>query len=238
MYINKVSPNVPEAALAALEKDIQLCFELTGNFIYKIWNGTEVHSGNVSVWRRLIQLPYDLLTQYKRIKLLEDELTDYHILLQEVHLDEASAKKATSLMLALRTMVYAAKDIKDVMHNIKEMQGSDEAQVKELFEFLKGFVSGQLGQMKAYIAESGEKERPDWIGIHDAVYNLAIEELYKKGSRSQEIPVSTLTNVIKQVVSSLDNLGNSVIHWRHMEKLVIDQVEGAEVKRDLHDEMI
>ena len=134
-------------------------------------------------------------------------------------------------MLALRTMVYAAKDIKDVMHNIKEMQGSDDVQVKELLGFLKGFAVGQLDKMKAYIEDNVILERPEWIGVHDVVYLQAMEELYQKVKmRPREIPVSTLSNVIKQVVSCLDNLGNSVIHWKHMEKVVIDEGEKMDVE--------
>ncbi len=226
VYIGKVNPNIPEAAVTALEKDIHLAFELTADFIFKIWEGNGEQQKNITIWRKLIQQPYDLLSQYKRIKLLEDELTAYHIQLQEVNLDEASAHKATSLMLALRTMVYAAKDIKDVMHNIKEMQESEDEQVLELLDFLKTFTFGQLNKMKAYIDASHEGERPDWISMHDGVYQNAIGELYHKARKRQpEIPISTLTNVIKQVISSLDNLGNSIIHWKHMEKVVIDTMK-------------
>ncbi|MFN3802142.1 Na/Pi cotransporter family protein [Belliella pelovolcani] len=222
-YIGKVSPQIPEAAVAALEKEIHLVFDMTAYFIFKIWEGDGKDNRDMSIWRKLIQQPYDLLSQYKSIKQLEDELTAYHIQLQEENLDEVSAQRATSLMLALRTMVYAAKDIKDVMHNIKEMQESEDDQVKELLSFLKTFTFDQLKKMKAYIDTSHDGDRPDWISMHDEVYQNAIGELYQKARKHQpEIPISTLTNVIKQVISSLDNLGNSIIHWKHMEKVVID----------------
>jgi len=228
LYIGKVKPDVPEAAVAALEKDIHLAFELTTDFIFKIWEADALgNRRDISIWKKLVQQPYDLLSQYKRIKQLEDELTAYHISLQEVNLDQASAQRATSLMLALRTMVYAAKDIKDVMHNIKEMQESEDNQVQELLEFLRSFTFNQMNKMKAFIDHREELVRPDWIGQHDEVYQNTIAELYQKVRKQQpEVAISTLTNVIKQVVSSLDNLGNSLIHWRFMEKVVIDQAVG------------
>ncbi|AFL86033.1 Na+/phosphate symporter [Belliella baltica DSM 15883] len=230
IYIGKVNPNIPEAAVAAMEKDIHLAFDLTADFIFKIWEGDTLKDNNFTIWRKLIQQPYDLLSQYLRIKALEDELTAYHIKLQEVNLDHTSAQKSTSLMLALRTMVYASKDIKDVMHNIKEMQDTDDDQVKELLDFLKTFTYEQLNKMKTYIDANNQVDRSDWVGMHDVVYQNTLNELYQNARKHQpEIPISTLTNVIKQVISSLDNLGNSIIHWKEMEKMVIDTMKEEHV---------
>lgn len=65
---------------------------------------------------------------------------------------------------------------------------------------------------------------PDWIGENAKQYKIWINDFYHKISEKPiEFPVSTMTNVIKQVISSMDNLGSAVIHWKHQKKKVIDE---------------
>ncbi len=224
IYTKKVSPKVPEAAIAALEKDIQLALEKTIEFMINVWNVGEADKENVSIWRKILQQPYDLAAQYKDIKNLEDELTKYHLLVQEENLSTLEAQKLTSLMLALRTMVYGAKDLKDVMHNIQDMEDEEDMLVREYYDELKSFSFDFLNKIREYILqEDFSEEVPDWIGENGKSYKKFISELYQKiKAKPMEFPVSTLTNVIKQVVSGLDNLGSAVIHWKHLKKDVID----------------
>ncbi|SMD44307.1 phosphate:Na+ symporter [Aquiflexum balticum DSM 16537] len=226
VYTKNVSPKVPEAAIAALEKDIHLAFEKTIEFMINVWNVGESDNENVSFWRKILQQPHDLSGQYKEIKNLEDELTKYHLLVQEENLSIIEAQKLTSLMLALRTMVYGAKDLKDVMHNIQDMEDEEDILVREYYDELKAFTFDFLKKIKEYILrEDFSDEVPDWIGENGKHYKKFISELYQKIKvKPMEFPVSTLTNVIKQVVSGLDNLGSAVIHWKHQKKDVIDMI--------------
>jgi phosphate:Na+ symporter len=224
IYTKNVSPQVPEAAIAALEKDIHLALEKTIEFMINVWNVGESDQENVSIWRRILQQPYDLSVQYKEIKNLEDELTKYHLLVQEENLSTLEAQKLTSLMLALRTMVYGAKDLKDVMHNIQDMEDEEDMLVREFYDELKSFTFDFLKKIREYILKKDfSDEVPDWIGQNGKCYKKFISELYQKIKvKPMEFPVSTLTNVIKQVVSGMDNLGSAVIHWKHQKKDVID----------------
>jgi len=226
VFTKNVNPKVPEAAIAALEKDIHLAFEKTIEFMINVWNVGESDKENVSIWRKILQQPYDLAGQYKEIKILEDELTKYHILVQEENLSIVEAQKLTSLMLALRTIVYGAKDLKDVMHNINDMEDEEDELVREFYDELKGFTFDFLKKMREYILhEKFSHEIPDWIGENGKYYKKFISDLYQKiKTKPMEFPVSTLTNVIKQVVSGLDNLGSAVIHWKHQKKDVIDVI--------------
>lgn len=224
IYTKNVSPQVPEAAIAALEKDIHLALEKTIDFMINVWNVGEADQENVSIWRKILQQPYDLAAQYKEIKNLEDELTKYHLLVQEENLSTLEAQKLTSLMLALRTMVYGAKDLKDVMHNIQDMEDEEDLLVREYYNELKAFTFDFLKKIREYILlKDHTAEVPDWIGENGKQYKKFIAELYQRiRTKPMEFPVSTLTNVIKQVVSGLDNLGSAVIHWKHLKKDVID----------------
>lgn len=225
IYIKNVSVQVPEAAISALEKDIQLAFEKTVSFMYNVWNHGVSENENISIWRRILLQPKDLMEQYKELKVLEDELTNYHIDLQEQNLSLEEAKRLTSLMLSLRTLVYAAKDLKDVMHNIQDLENEDDPLAVDFYNELRDYSFGFIAKLNDYIKLETfkEEEEPAWIGENSKQYKKWIGSLYERIKISpSEFPVSTLTNVIKQVVSCLDNLGSSIIHWKFRKKDVID----------------
>jgi phosphate:Na+ symporter len=223
-YIKNVSPKVPSVALEALEKEILLAYASTVNFIVNVLENGGLKENSKSIWRKILFQPVDLLDEYSRIKKLEDEITKYHILLQEEFLSEKEAQKLTSLMLAMRTMVFAAKDIKDVMHNIRDMEDEEDRVVVDLHSKIKTYVASFLEKMEGYMQlEEVPENEPMWIFENSKQYKIWISDLYTElKSKDLEFPVSTLNNVIKQVISGLDNLGSSVIHWKHQKKEVID----------------
>ena len=223
-FIKNVSPKLPSVALEALEKEILLTYDATVNFVVIIMENGDEKENNKSIWQKILYQPMDLLEEYGRIKKLEDEITKYNILLQEESLSEKEAQKLTSLMLSLRTMVFAAKDIKDVMHNIRDMEDEEDRVVVVLHGKIKSYVLAFLEKMDSYKKlEKTPENEPNWITENSKQYKVWISDLYGElKSNELEFPVSTLNNVIKQVISSMDNLGSSVIHWKHQKKEVID----------------
>lgn len=226
LFTQNVNTAVPEAALEALEKDIRMAFSRTVDFMGSVWGEEFKVQGNKPIWKRIIDQPVDLMQQYADIKEMEDVLTRYHIMLQEENLTLAEAHKLTTLMLALRTIVYAAKDIKDVSHNIKDILETDDQMALTFYQELKQYTFSFLEELKEYLdKEVAGVLAPDWLQRHDQQYKAWIAKLYTNIRRhTPEFPVSTLTNVIKQVASSLDNMSSAVIHWKHMEKKVIDEI--------------
>lgn len=223
-YIKNVSPKETSVALEALEKEILSAYDLTVNFIVNVWENGELNENDMTIWRKILYQPVNLLEEYSRIKTLEDEITKYHILLQEEFLSEKEAQKLTSLMLSLRTMVFAAKDIKDVMHNIRDMEDEEDRVVVALHGKIKSYVKAFIEKMDDYkrLKVIPDTE-PGWFHENAKQYKIWISEMYEDlKSNNLEFPISTLTNVVKQVISSMDNLGSSVIHWKHQKKEVID----------------
>ncbi|MBW3468433.1 Na/Pi cotransporter family protein [Arthrospiribacter ruber] len=223
-FIKNVSPEVPEIAISALEKDIQFAFDRTISFLGSVWKESEEKKNQVSIWRKILQQPVNLMEQYRQIKLLEDELTNYHIDLQEGNLSLQDAEKLTSLMLTLRTLVYAAKDLKDVMHNIKEMEEMEDPLTRKYHQLIKQYTFEQIQQIKRFLEAGQEVNEPDWIGKNAQKYNDWIADIYHEyKSHNQEFPISTMTNVLKQVISSLDNLSSAAIHYKMDRMKVIDK---------------
>jgi phosphate:Na+ symporter len=223
-FIKNVSPKLPDVAIKALEKEIQLVFDRTLNFVVNLWDGGDSPADGASIWKKILYKPVDLMDEYGQIKSLEDEIIKYQISLQEQNLSEADATMLTSLMLSLRTMVYAAKDFKDVMHNIRDMEDEEDLMVVQVHAKLREYIMDFLERMQRYIAlEDLPEEAPDWIGENAKQYKAWMADLYEElKTQPIEYPVSTLNNVIRQVVSGLDNLCSAVIHWKHLKTDGID----------------
>lgn len=223
-FIKNVSPKVPDVALNALEKEIQLVFDRTLNFIINVWDGGDASQDGMSIWRKILYKPVNLMDEYHQIKSLEDEITKYQIALQEESLSVEDSTKLTALQLALRTLVYSAKDIKDVMHNIRDMEDEEDRAVIAVHGKLRNYTMDFLDVLEDYMKlEKVPEKAPDWIGENAKQYKVWMADLYQELKvQPIEYPISTLNNVIKQVVSGLDNLCSAVIHWKHLKKDVID----------------
>ncbi|MCH7408284.1 Na/Pi symporter [Belliella sp. DSM 111904] len=222
-YIHKVSPSIPEAAIAALEKEVVLAMHLSASFIQKVWGNGDNFEKQDPLWKRIVREPKNLMGDYQKIKMLEDELTAYHIIIQKEELDIDLANKATSLMLALRLVVYAAKDFKDIIHNIEEMKETGDLHIKDLYRSLSKFTHDEILRMNEQIDQKTNIESNTWISLHDKTYQLMIDDLYRNAKDGKlALPFSTLTNVIKQTVSGLDNYGDALLHRKYLETNVID----------------
>jgi phosphate:Na+ symporter len=111
------------------------------------------------------------------------------------------------------------------MHNIQDLENEDDQVAVDYYNNLREYTFGFLAKLNIYIHQESyrEDEEPNWIGENAKQYKKWIGSLYERIKTSpSEFPVSTLTNVIKQIISSLDNLGSSVIHWKLRKKDVID----------------
>ncbi|TVP49651.1 MAG: Na/Pi cotransporter family protein [Mongoliibacter sp.] len=224
-YVKNVSSKIPEVGIAALEKDILFTFEKTEAFIINVWNNGSKQQRHLSIWRKILQQPTDLMEQYKQIKILEDELTNYHTDLQEENLSLEDSEKLTSLMITLRTLVYAAKDLKDVMHNIRDMEEHDDFFTESFYKEIKSYTALSLTKTRRFLENEAEIDiAPAWLEENAHQYDLWIKKIYLDvRSQSPEFPISTLTNVIKQVISCMDNLGSAAIHFKLNKRKVLDK---------------
>lgn len=214
VYVKKVGTEIPSVAVLALEKELILVFKKTVGFINKLFVSSNSGSRNLSVWKKIMYQPQDILADYAKLKLLEDELTSFGIFLHEKNLTPEDAEKLTHLMHSLRELIYGAKDFKDIVHNIREMQESEELLVFEMLDRLKHQTIDYLIFLENVVAEDpkiiGSADRPRTFAEN---YEEMILSLYQSLKfQKSDVPISTLTNVIKQVVAGLGHLGEAVAY--------------------------
>ena len=227
LFIKNISPDVPDVALNALDKELKQVYLFTREFILdclKIGSNSHKDSG----WKMIFRRASGLIERYDKIKRLEDELTSYYSQLQEQNLNITEAEQLTASMMGLRSVVYGAKAMKDVMHNIQFMMENEDPLGIEILQRLQEFVSLRLEEINSYLEEENQPGlMPDWLQQNELFYNETINYLYKniKSRNKEGVPISTITNVVKQTVSSMDNVCSSIIYWKLKKGTTLDDHE-------------
>ena len=243
LYVKNIPPEVPDVAIDALDKELQQIFLYTEEFILECFHIGAKDKNSESQWKKIFSSATNLTRKYDKIKRLEDELTVYYAQLQEKNLKVEEARQLTASMMGLRSMIYGAKDIKDVMHNIRFIMDSDDELGNEILKILRNQVSLRLHEIRSFLTEtvqeSGNTEiNPhQWIKENEVFYEDTIRYLYSHlGHRKKNaISVSTLTNVIRQTHSSLDNLCSSIIYWKLGKYTTLDGAEAVPIEPVIED---
>jgi phosphate:Na+ symporter len=209
LFVKNISTEFPDVALKAIKDELGQVYLYVQDFIYNSFALGPILAKS-SGWKSIFQTAVNLNEKYDKIKRIEDELTSFYALLQEQNLTTKEAEELTSSMLSLRSLVYAAKDIKDVIHNIKYMTESEDPLALEVLNRLQSFVKSHTGELYKIVYEEGENTKGLKVMIdkNEVFYEEMIGYLYEniKNHSKKGVPISTMTNVIKQTVSAMSNL--------------------------------
>jgi phosphate:Na+ symporter len=228
-FIKNVNPEVPDVALKALENELKQVFALTHDFILDCLRIREKGTRKVSAWKSIFSAEVNLIDRYNELKNLEDEITDYYTQIQEQNLTQSEADLTATYMMSLRSMIYSAKNIKDVISNIKEIDESEDALAQEILVKLQEFSTEKLTMLSSLFEQHEYKS--DTLEFHldfEKFYNQTVAFLYKniKQQSKKTVPVSTTTNAIRKTVSALEDLASAVAN-RKLEADTMLEVEAG-----------
>ncbi|MGM0944335.1 MAG: Na/Pi cotransporter family protein [Bacteroidota bacterium] len=229
-YIQNVDIEIPEVAIKALEKELDQLYQKTRLYI-KLNLGLEKPDHKDGFWSKVLGKPFEQIGLYNNMKAIEDEITAYHLKLQASSIKEEEAKQLTSIMLSLRLMIFAAKDFKDISHNLAELQKASRNLPKNFLKKVQS-ISTEVLQNIEQINQNPNTvlEVPQWLSGLESMADQLIEETYEDArTHKTDVPFSTLTNVTKEFLRGLYNLGAAVLHRQHPINEVIDQETLAKV---------
>lgn len=209
LYIKNITTEFPEVALKAIKDELGQVYILVQNFIQDCFAVSNVNH-KASGWKAIFQTAVNLNDKYDKIKRLEDELTTFYLQLQEQNLTVKESEQLTSNMIALRSLVYGSKDIKDVAHNIKYIIDSEDPLALEILDKLRVFVKNKIDEIHQYVDVDALNAPTlnEMLESNEVFYNEMITFLYQnaKGLSKKSAPISTITNVIRQTVSSMNHI--------------------------------
>ncbi|WP_297336988.1 Na/Pi symporter [Algoriphagus sp.] len=222
-YIQNVDIAVPEAAIRALENELDQVYEKTKLYI-QLSLGLTNEPQNQGFWEKVLEKPFEKISLYNQLKEIEDEMIAYHIKLHSSTLSEPVAKQLTAIMLSLRLMIFAAKDFKDINHNLIELQNATRNLPKNFLKKVQQKTQDTLQKIEDITNPPRVILKiPDWLEALESESDTLIEEFYQEAKKHKtDIPFSTLTNVTKEFSRGLYHLGAAILHKQHPINEVLD----------------
>jgi len=223
-FIKNATVDVPDLALQSIKNELTNLFYLTKDFILECMRIDSVKQKSVRFIDSFFSVSVGELEKYAFLKKVEDEISAFYYRLQEQNLTAPESKLLSFYMHQLRELIYAAKEIKDVHENIYAIHVSEDKVALEILSDLQQLVVEKVEELRGYI-NSDVVQKP--IGIQqlelESFYQKKINKLYKTTYTSQTVPISTLTNVIRKTVQSMENLSRSVFDKVQEDEMLTDQ---------------
>lgn len=209
LYITNAQPEVPDIAIAALENEVERVFQLSLDFIKECLMISNNGKTKTGTWTKVFKAELNPLLKYEHLKTLEDEITIFYKQIQEQTLTEVDSAKLSAQMIRLRSMIYAAKNIKDVLQNIKQIDECDDNLTNGIWQRIQEFSKDKTDalatkELIALLQANGN----NWHVEFERFYTDTVNYLYQNiDTVSQlKVPISTVTNLIRKSISSLEEL--------------------------------
>lgn len=149
-YLDQVVVTVPDAALAALRKEVIHLYEnATEGFAHALslhrhtFYGKENIGDVVSSSREPISANIDLLYATK-IKALYGDIIHFSVMAEQYFTDYEIQMKAHKLKNASRHIVEALKAVREIQKNISRYEASENMYVKEEYDFIRTEIAKTL----------------------------------------------------------------------------------------------
>ncbi len=211
VYIKNVPTDVPGIAIQAMEKELTTTIERGIRFIEDIL-GMSVSKKAALPYLSFLQTGANTDAKYQFLKHIEDELTDYSLRVQEKTLSDLEVEHLDRLMQCVRSIIFAAKEVRDVQHNILEIQRARDKTAKETLDEYVNDMAQLFDDVRSalnretVIAFYAYKEK------YARAYPLQIAHFYKvvKERPLKELSVSSMTNVIRKLNSSMQYITDAI----------------------------
>lgn len=138
-YLHTLKPDVTEAGIEALKNEIRhLIVEVIRYHLRLLkLNRKEPFLSFLKKEQATTTKDVAPEEQYQNIKLLEAEIYTFASGLQMHELRDEEARELNKLLHATRNAVASAKILKDVQHNLQEVEASDNAEIEKLMVHFK-----------------------------------------------------------------------------------------------------
>ncbi|HEX5652073.1 MAG TPA: Na/Pi symporter [Chitinophagaceae bacterium] len=209
LYIHRVDPSESELALVALEKEIR-------HFIFYV-NSLTMTAFDKKLAITKDQLSHEFeqknwLEKYEFIKQMHGEIHRYAVRLHRNLGDKDSQARLGALIAASRNMMYGAKNIKDAMPDIEQLQRSSNDRKydfylrfrKNIVVFFKGITALVSNEMKeGHFEELSAIYKTVQEGYKQTLHELHDENLVQK---LNEMEFSTVLNFSREMYTAQKSL--------------------------------
>jgi phosphate:Na+ symporter len=211
-YISKLSPTDVEAGIVALEQEIRHMMKMViqlNTHVLKM-SGTGILQWDDDALNQKLKWmeKRGLISVYQEIKELEVEILYFYSGLQKQKINEKEALRLSEIMSAVRNLVYSAKSMKDIVHNINELDNLDKAAIQDKLIQIQQFQEEFYHEI--YQNSTPPGAATELLALQTLMqksklrYNTFTNQIYKDISTGliNEEQVSTLLRVNREIFNS------------------------------------
>ncbi len=210
LFIHKVKLSEPELAMAAMEKETTGFIYIVAQFNLQVFNLQ--NDITAKEYTHTSYLKMNTTEKYEYIKHVHGEILAFYVHLQTGDWQEADMKHLNRLVSAVRNGMYAAKNMKDAMHDVELLRNSSNdskfSVYRETGEKTKLFYEKLLPLL---IQKDGAPLFNNLAAMYKEViqsYTEGLNQLYKKHvlQNLSEIEISTVINYNRELYSSYKSI--------------------------------
>jgi phosphate:Na+ symporter len=160
LYINNTPVEVPEAAAAALRKEVIHLLEECQIHNLRLLKIDEKRAfGGKSFFEKETGKRLARADHYGTIKLLHAEIFAYYSRLQAQKLEESEAKAQERVIYASRNMMNSIKNFKGIRHNLSEFEASENSYLNSQYKLFRKRLQGLYRNMTHILEMESEEEQ-------------------------------------------------------------------------------
>ena len=216
-YIRKLTPEVPEAGIQALDREVGYLFEKVNLLVRSNFNGLENKSFEI---RKQGSSEPGFKAQYKSIKQLEGEMFQFYTKLQQQSLESSENDRLGQLTGTVRHLLHSAKSAKDVHKDLMDMKNSSQKILNELFQEFEISNVSFLDESEIILNDQDDttvyEDLIELLKKNQKIYQKQLESIYSRLSKRKlaQIQISTILNVNRELYSSRNSLILSLIDYK------------------------
>lgn len=220
LYIHKVTPEIPEAAIEALNNE-------TRHLIEKVTYLNRMAFADGHEEAKFWIVTRRFKDHYHEIKRLDGEIFKFYHELQKERLDGEESSKLNQLILVVNSALHSAKSIKDIEPDLNDFRQSTKSALNELFERLYECNGKFLNELSSILKiDSDHTSFEDLTDLMMKIqddYNQNIQLIntdrnYRKDL--DELELSTVFTVNREIYSASKALITATSHFLLSEEKV------------------
>lgn len=155
--------------------------------------------------------PSKHVRSYPDLKKYENEIALFGIKVQANQLSEREAKTLENALTSIRNAAIAAKDVKDILHNLDELRSSASDELFGFYQSITRCQSEFYNNVEEAFQLHGSDRQESMIRLKTIaadVHRLAAQDVYRLFSNRdhQEISVPSLLNLVRAINNSNESL--------------------------------
>lgn len=214
IFLQNATPELPDTATEVFEKEVNAFIKRVLLINEEIFAFEQIKGKDyIETNSKLIFEPnITLLEKYDVIKKAEGEMLQFYAHVLDENIDKESLNKLNRLLASVRSALFAAKSLKDIIQNVKEFSNSSaELKFNRFKDYQKAIDQFNTTLREILLEATGEKtsnKLQELLLKVENDYQQDVIKTYQQVNKGdlKEIDISTVFNLNKEVHDSCKSL--------------------------------